>query len=68
MHSHLDEMEMLGIITTEKRNEGSTGGQYKQIALNQDLDAVLKALKQTIDVVGVQASVQPDLPNMELSE
>ena len=58
MHDHLDELEMLGLVSAEKRNEGSSGGQYKTFELSQDLIAVLDALDETIEMVGVHHSVQ----------
>ena len=58
MHDHIDELEMLGLIEVEKRNEGSTGGQYKTIMLDQDLGLVLDALDETIEAVGIHQSVQ----------
>ncbi|SEP08927.1 CDC6 protein, C terminal [Halogranum amylolyticum] len=58
MHDHLDELDMLGLISIKKMNEGSTGGQYKTIALSEDLNAVLEALDETIAAVGVHRSVQ----------
>ena len=61
MHDHLDELEMLGLVTIKKMNEGSTGGQYKTIALNQDLAPVLEALDETIETVGVHRSIQAHL-------
>ncbi|WP_339106493.1 orc1/cdc6 family replication initiation protein [Haloterrigena salinisoli] len=61
MHDHLDELEMLGLIAVEKRNEGSTGGQYKTIELVQDLTAVLDALDETIESVGVHQAVRSTL-------
>lgn len=61
MHDHLDELEMLGLIDVEKRNEGSSGGQYKMIELVQDLTAVLDALDETIESVGVHQAVQSTL-------
>lgn len=57
MHDHIDELEMLGLVSVEKRNEGSSGGQYKTVALNQDLDLVLDALSETIDRAGVHQDV-----------
>lgn len=61
MHDHLDELDMLGLVSIKKMNEGSTGGQYKTIALSQDLNAVLDALEETITAVGVHRSVQSRL-------
>lgn len=61
MHDHLDEMEMLGLVEIDKRNEGSSGGQYKTIVLDQDVEMVVKALKETIRDVGVHSAVQPFL-------
>lgn len=57
MHDHIDELDMLGLVSVEKRNEGSSGGQYKTVALNQDLDLVLDALSETVSDVGVHQSV-----------
>lgn len=57
MHDHLDELEMLGLVTIEKRNEGSTGGQYKTAGLNQNLESVLDALEETIADVGVHSTI-----------
>ncbi|MDQ2049641.1 orc1/cdc6 family replication initiation protein [Natronolimnohabitans sp. A-GB9] len=64
MHDHLDEMEMLGLVNIEKRNEGSTGGQYKVVALDQEPPAVLDALNDTIEQVGVHQSVQTTLKDL----
>jgi cell division control protein 6 len=60
MHDHLDEMAMLGLVDVEKRNEGSTkgGGQYKTVALNQDLKLVVEALDETMETVGVHGALQ----------
>ncbi|MCU4744466.1 orc1/cdc6 family replication initiation protein [Natronoglomus mannanivorans] len=58
MHDHLDELEMLGLVSVTKRNEGSSGGQYKMITLNQDLEPVLDALEETIHQSGVHTSVE----------
>jgi len=57
MHDHIDELDMLGLVSVEKRNEGSSGGQYKTVALNQDLDLVLDALSETVSDVGVHQSI-----------
>lgn len=58
MHDHVDELEMLGLVSVEKRNEGSTGGQYKTVTLNQDLGLVLDALDDTLESVGVHQDVR----------
>lgn len=58
MHDHVDELEMLGLVSVEKRNEGSTGGQYKTVTLNQDLGLVADALEDTIDSVGVHQNIR----------
>ena len=65
MHDHLDELEMLGLVTIDKRNEGSSGGQYKTIALNQSLEASVSALVTTIRLIGVHPSVKPYFPESE---
>lgn len=57
MHDHIDELDMLGLISVEKRNEGASGGQYKTVALNQDLDLVVDALSETVEEVGVHQNV-----------
>lgn len=63
MHDHLDEMAMLGLVQVEKRNEGSTkgGGQYKEVALNQDLELVVEALDKTMETVGIHENLQSEL-------
>lgn len=62
MHDHLDELEMLGLVTIDKLNEGSSGGQYKTVALNQALESVVNALATTIRSTGIHSSIQPYLP------
>ncbi|WP_227357230.1 Cdc6/Cdc18 family protein [Haladaptatus salinisoli] len=61
MHDHIDELEMLGLLAVDKRNEGSTGGQYKTITLNQDINPVLNALEEMISVVGVHQSIRSQM-------
>jgi cell division control protein 6 len=58
MREHLDELAMLGIISVEKRNEGALGGMYRVHELEQDLDVVLEALDDTINLVGIHSSIQ----------
>ncbi|MFC4357757.1 orc1/cdc6 family replication initiation protein [Halobium salinum] len=58
MHNHLDDLDMLGLVVVEKRNEGSSGGHYKTIALNQDLEPVINALNETIEEVGIHETIR----------
>jgi len=62
MHDHLDELEMLGLVTIDKLNEGSSGGQYKTVALSQALESVVSALATTIQSIGIHPSIEPFLP------
>jgi len=64
MHDHIDELEMLGLVSVDKKNKGSSGGQYKVIGLDQELLAVLNALEDTINQVGVHESVQTKLTEL----
>ena len=57
MREHLDELAMLGIISVEKRNEGAMGGMYRVHELEQDLEVVVDALKETIDNAGLHRSL-----------
>ncbi len=61
MHDHLDEMDMLGLVDLEKRNEGLSGGQYKMVTLDQDLDLVVEALEETMQTVGIHESLQSEV-------
>lgn len=60
MHDHLDEMEMLGLVELEKRNEGLSGGYYKMVNLDQDLELVVDALEETMETVGVHEAVESE--------
>jgi len=58
VREHLDSLAMLGIISADEINEGAGGGQYKEYELDQAIDVVVDALRDTIDYVGVHESIK----------
>lgn len=58
MRDQMDDLAMLGLVSVEKRNEGLSGGQYREHDLAQDLSVVVDALSNVIGLVGVHDSVR----------
>jgi len=59
MRDHLADLAMLGVISSVEKNEGMSGGKYREHALKQDLHLVLSALEETIEFAGVHESIRP---------
>ncbi len=57
VREHLDSLVMLGILTANEKNRGEGGGRYKEYKLNQSVEAVVTALEETIELVGIHESV-----------
>lgn len=57
MRDHLGELSMLGIVSAVERNEGRRGGTYREYSLDMDLRMILNALEETVEKVGIHASV-----------
>lgn len=58
VRDYLDEINGLGITTTSRHNRGGAGGQYRTHELNYDLEAILAAIIEVLEVVGVHQSVR----------
>ncbi|WP_442905104.1 orc1/cdc6 family replication initiation protein [Haladaptatus sp. ZSTT2] len=58
MRDHLADLSMLGIVTSIEKNEGMSGGKYREHSLKQDLQVVLSALSDTIEYVGTHESIK----------
>lgn len=59
MRDHLADLAMLGVISSTEKNEGMSGGKYREHALKQDLQLVVSALEETIELAGVHESIRP---------
>ncbi|WP_101298364.1 orc1/cdc6 family replication initiation protein [Halegenticoccus soli] len=57
MRDHLSELAMLGIISVTERNEGRRGGTYREYALDMDVNLILSAMDETVELVGVHESL-----------
>jgi cell division control protein 6 len=57
MRDHLSELTMLGIVSVTERNEGRRGGTYREYALDMDIDLVLSAMNDTVELVGIHDSI-----------
>jgi cell division control protein 6 len=57
MRDHLSELAMLGIVSVTERNEGRRGGTYREYALDMDVDLVLSAMEDTVELVGIHDSI-----------
>ena len=57
MRDHLSELAMLGIVSMTERNEGRRGGTYREYALDMDVELVLSAMEETVELVGVHESI-----------
>ncbi|WP_129116625.1 orc1/cdc6 family replication initiation protein [Halegenticoccus tardaugens] len=57
MRDHLSELAMLGIISVTERNEGRRGGTYREYALDMDVNLILSAMDDTVELVGVHESL-----------
>jgi cell division control protein 6 len=58
MRDHLSELAMLGIISVTERNEGRRGGTYREYSLDMDVNLILSAMEDTVELVGVHDSVE----------
>lgn len=58
VREHLQSLGMLGIVSIEEKNEGVSGGSYYLYGLNPNLELVVGALSETIEVVGIHESVR----------
>ncbi len=58
MRDHLSELAMLGIVSVTERNEGRRGGTFREYDLDMDESLVLDAMDDTVEDVGLHASVQ----------
>ncbi|WP_327053755.1 orc1/cdc6 family replication initiation protein [Halomicrococcus gelatinilyticus] len=59
MRDHLADLAMLGVISSTEKNEGMSGGKYRKHSLKQDLQLVVSALEETIELAGVHDSIRP---------
>jgi cell division control protein 6 len=59
MRDHLSELAMLGIVSVTERNEGRRGGTYREYALDMDVELILSAMADTVELVGVHDSIDP---------
>jgi cell division control protein 6 len=57
MRDHLSELAMLGIVSVTERNEGRRGGTYREYALDMDVELILSAMSDTVELVGVHDSI-----------
>ncbi|RLM53837.1 AAA family ATPase [Halobellus sp. Atlit-31R] len=57
MRDHLSELAMLGIVSVSERNEGRRGGTYREYALDMDVELILSAMMETVELVGVHDSI-----------
>lgn len=58
MRDHLADLSMLGVVSSTQRNEGMSGGKYREHSLKQNISVVVSALNETIEFVGVHDSVK----------
>jgi len=58
MREQMDDLDMLGLVDVERKNEGLSGGNYREHELDQELDLVIAALEDTIEQTGVHQSIQ----------
>lgn len=58
MRDHLADLAMLGVISSTEKNEGMSGGIYREHALKQDIQLVISALEETIEFAGVHESIR----------
>jgi cell division control protein 6 len=58
MRDHLSELAMLGIVSVTERNEGRRGGTYREYALDMDVELLLSAMAETVELVGVHDSIE----------
>jgi len=57
MRDHLSELAMLGIVSVTERNEGRRGGTYREYDLDMDVELILSAMDDTVELVGVHESI-----------
>lgn len=57
MRDHLSELAMLGILNVTERNEGRRGGTYREYDLDMDIEMILSAMEDTVELVGIHESV-----------
>jgi len=57
MRDHLSELAMLGIVSVTERNEGRRGGTYREYDLDMDVELILSAMADTVELVGVHESI-----------
>jgi cell division control protein 6 len=61
---------MLGIVSVTERNEGRRGGTYREYALDMDVELLLSAMAETVELVGVHDSIEeyvdePSIPTLD---
>lgn len=59
MRDHIADLAMLGVVSSTEKNEGMSGGKYREHTLKQDLQLVVTALEETIEFAGVHDSIRP---------
>ena len=60
MRDHLGDLTMLGIADVTERNQGRSGGRYREYTLETDPRTVVNALDETIREVGAHESLVED--------
>ncbi|WP_433631127.1 orc1/cdc6 family replication initiation protein [Halomicrococcus sp. NG-SE-24] len=55
----LADLAKLSIILSSQRNDGLSGGQYRDHELDHDLTTILNAMSELIERVGIHQSVRP---------
>jgi len=54
----LGEIEGLGIISSQRHNDGLSGGQYRAYEINFDIEMVLGAMSDLIERVGIHSNIE----------
>ena len=65
MREQTDDLDMLGLVHVEGKNEGLRGGQYREHSLEHDLEIITNALSETIASIGVHQSIREYVPAAE---
>ena len=67
MRDHLSELAMLGIVSVTERNEGRRGGTYREYALDMDVELLLSAMAETVELVGMHDSIEEHVDDPPVS-
>lgn len=57
MREQTDDLDMLGLVHIEGKNEGLRGGQYREHSLKHDIEVITDGLSETISSIGVHQSI-----------